>query len=110
MIACIPNVLDSKALKDIRAIIERADFVDGRTTAKGRAQRVKQNEQVQKRAADGTRGLDGIILQALRDSAEFQQLAVPRSIRNPLISRYKPGMQSRSRSSSTIPASTRAAS
>ena len=93
MIACIPNILDRKALKDIRAIIERADFVDGRTTAKGRAQRVKQNEQIQKRAADGTRGLDGIILEALRENAEFQQVAVPRSLRNPLISRYKPGMQ-----------------
>lgn len=93
MIACIPNVLDKKQLRDIRAIIDRADFVDGRTTAQGRAQRVKQNEQIDKKDSDGTRGLDGIVIGALRKNPEFQQVAVPQIIRNPLISRYKPGMQ-----------------
>lgn len=93
MIACIPNVLDRKQLKDVRAIIERADFVDGRSTAKGRAARVKANEQIRKQESDGTRGLDGIILGALRENSEFQRFAIPRSLRAPLISRYKPGMQ-----------------
>lgn len=93
MIVCIPNVLDRKALRDIRAIVDKADFVDGRSTAQGRAKRVKANEQISKKTEDGTRGLDGIIIGALRANTEFQRVALPRTIRNPLISRYKPGMQ-----------------
>jgi PKHD-type hydroxylase len=91
MLTCIPDLLEFTEIKDIRSLVDGADFVDGRTTAGFRAKAVKQNEQLG-RAAEGRERVDRLILEALRRHPDFQRVAIPRSLQRPLISRYRAGM------------------
>ncbi len=88
---CIPEVLDWTELKKIRAAIAEGSFEDGRRTAGRRARRVKNNLQLRK--GDGRADeIKATILAALRRNRTFRRVAIPRTIRLPLISRYKEGM------------------
>lgn len=93
MITCIPNVLDRQGLEKVKAMIARMPFVDGGTTAKGRAKDRKQNEQIRKDPALGAQELDRFLIEALHASEAFQVAAFPRHVLPPTISRYRPGMQ-----------------
>ncbi len=91
MLVCIPEVLDWTELKKIRAAIAEGSFEDGRRTAGRRARRVKNNLQLRK--GDGRADeIKATILAALRRNRTFRRVAIPRTIRLPLISRYKEGM------------------
>ena len=89
MIVCIPDVLDLTELREIRTVLDAQDFQDGKRTAGKRAKRVKHNEQL----APGESPARKMVLNALRRHPEFQRAAIPKTIRPPLISRYRPGMQ-----------------
>ncbi len=91
MLVCIPEVLDWTELKKIRAAIAEGSFEDGRRTAGRRAKRVKNNLQLSK--GDGRADeIKATILAALRRNPTFRRVAIPRTIRPPLISRYREGM------------------
>jgi PKHD-type hydroxylase len=91
MLATIDNVLDRGAITHLRQVLADGEFVDGQKTAGFRAKRVKHNEQL---SPDGSlrKELDAMVVDALRRNAEFQRLALPRSIQRPLFSRYTIGM------------------
>jgi PKHD-type hydroxylase len=91
MLATIDGVLDGAALKKIRQAIATGDFVDGQNTAGLRAKRVKHNEQLSHKDAS-RRVIDKMVIDALMRSAEFQRVALPRTLYRPLFSRYRPGM------------------
>jgi PKHD-type hydroxylase len=91
MFACIPNVLEHTEIEAVRALIDGAQFVDGRATAGFRAKAVKNNEQLG-RGAEGRERVHRIVLDGLRRHREFQRVAIARTIQPPLISRYRPGM------------------
>ncbi len=91
MLTCIPSVLDSTELDRIEDCLREAEFEDGKTTAGFRAKRVKDNLQL-KAGAPGKKEINELVQNALRRNALFQRVAIPRTIRPPLISRYKPGM------------------
>ena len=91
MIVCISDILEHAELREVQKLISSGTFVDGASTAGYRAQRVKQNTQLEKTetAAD----VKSILLKALKRDKTFQRVAQPRTIRPPLISRYEPGME-----------------
>ena len=91
MLVCIPAVLDWSELKKVRAAIAEGSFEDGRRTAGRRAKRVKNNLQL-KKGDDRGREIRDIVLAALRRNPTFRRVAIPRTIRPPLISRYQEGM------------------
>lgn len=91
MIVCIPDVLSAAELQKIRTEAAAMPFVPGTETAGGRARRVKNNEQVSQKAEE-RKVLHEIIVAALMRNKAFVRAALPKRIRPPLISRYRPGM------------------
>lgn len=92
MLIVIPDVLTPAEVESVRAWMDSADFVDGRTTAGARAQRVKNNEQVGRNVPQ-RREIDALILKALGRNGEFNRTAFPLNVRTPLLSRYREGME-----------------
>ncbi len=88
MLAVIADLLDAETLGRIRQELTRSAFVDGKTTAGYRARRVKANEQL----ACGDHAVRDLVVDALKRNKTFKKLALPKAIRPPLISRYRPGM------------------
>jgi len=91
MLLCIPDVLEYTELKTIRRAIDGGEFKDGKLTAGYRAKLVKNNLQLD-RDAPGAQEAKSIVLAGLKRNREFQDAALPRTIRPPLISRYREGM------------------
>lgn len=91
MIVCIPDVLTGEEIQKIRKEAAAMPFVPGAETAGGRAKRVKNNEQISQKA-DERKILHEIVIAALMRSRPFSRAALPKRIRPPLISRYRPGM------------------
>ncbi|WP_193369312.1 Fe2+-dependent dioxygenase [Pelagibius marinus] len=91
MLATIDGVLDWPALKKIRKAVAEGEFVDGQKTAGFRAKRVKHNEQLSHTDAS-RKVIDKMVVDALMANAEFQRVALPKSLHRPLFSRYLPGM------------------
>ena len=92
MITCIPNILDRAGVEKAKAMISRLQFVDGGSSAKGRARERKYNEQVRRDPHSGYKELESFLIEALHASEDFQVAAFPRHVLPPTISRYKPGM------------------
>ena len=88
----IQGVLNQEDIGAILDILATSEFVDGKKTAGYRAKRVKENEQLKKDPASAAT-LDSLILDALKRSATFQSVAVPKRIHRPLFSRYSAGQQ-----------------
>lgn len=89
MIITIGDVLDITELREIRSTADAADYRDGRSTAGYRAKAVKSNEQL----APGQTDLRQKVREALMRNAEFKRAVLPRKMRPPIISRYRPGME-----------------
>ena len=92
MLACIPDVLSPSEVKHVRDWMNAADFIDGKKTAGFRAKRVKKNEQIGRNLPEREE-IDAIILNGLKNNVEFNSIVMPRKIQNPLLSRYKEGME-----------------
>lgn len=91
MLTCIPDILEWPEIKKIRAAIESGAFLDGKTTAGYRAKRVKHNQQMD-RTTEAAKEVKATVLAALKRNKIFQRVALPRTMRPPLISRYQVGM------------------
>ncbi len=91
MLECIPDIVTPAEIKTIRSVIRGGTFVDGRTTAGLRAQRVKENQQLDPNAPSRDT-IDRIVFDGLRLNAEFQRIALPRVIQKPMFNRYAAGM------------------
>ncbi len=90
MIFTISNLLSPEDLKEITAILETAEFVDGKLTAGWHAKLVKQNQQL-KTGTFATQ-LKSKIETALINNALFQTAIRPKKIHSLLFSRYQAGM------------------
>lgn len=91
MLTCIPSVLDPSELDRIEECMKEAEFENGKVTAGFRAKRVKDNLQL-KTSTPGKKEINELVQDALMRNRLFQRVAIPRTIRPPLISRYTPGM------------------
>jgi PKHD-type hydroxylase len=92
MLLAIPDVLTAEQLAESRALLESADWVDGRATAGHQGARVKNNQQL---PADHpiARQVGETILRALGRNQLFISAALPLHILPPMFNRYAGGQQ-----------------
>jgi PKHD-type hydroxylase len=93
MITCIGDVITADEVRKVRAALNTMSFVDGRTTAGYRAQRVKNNLQVDREKSPQAPEMSELVRAALQRNGEFRRAALPRLVRAPMFSFYKPGME-----------------
>lgn len=90
MIHAIPDVLTPGQVAEARALLEAADWVDGKTTAGHQAAQVKDNQQLPV-SSPAARQVGAMILQALATNAHFTAAALPLHILPPMFNRYAGG-------------------
>jgi len=87
MLLRVPEVLTPSALARCRAIVEEADWADGKITAGTQSEQVKNNRQLPE-ASEAARAARAIVLDALGKSALFITGALPKKTYPPLFNRY----------------------
>ncbi|NUZ04465.1 Fe2+-dependent dioxygenase [Piscinibacter koreensis] len=87
MLLHVRNVLDADQLRQVREVLARASWGDGRVTAGVQSAQAKNNEQLPQESAE-TRALQQIVLGALNRNPVFFSAALPRRIFPPLFNRY----------------------
>jgi len=87
----IPNVLDAGKLVELRRLLARGRYNDGRSTAGAAARQVKNNLQLDPASAE-YKAAFGIVQDALLASDALQSAALPRFFSGLLFSRYESGM------------------
>jgi len=92
MYLVIPQLLRDTELNDISAICAASNFIDGKLTASGAAQRVKNNQQLD-RQDEQVYKLNAILESAVNQSPIFREGTQLKSMLPFLISRYLPGME-----------------
>jgi PKHD-type hydroxylase len=91
MLLQVPAVLDADELRQLRAAIAGAAFVDGRVTAGALLHAIKHNEQI---AADDALMPDitRCVLAALKRNDAFRLATYPNQLHGLMVARYRPGM------------------
>ena len=87
MLLRVPEVLSPAELARCRAIVEGADWADGKITAGTQSEQVKNNRQLPE-GADASHAARAIVLDALGRSALFITGALPKKTYPPLFNRY----------------------
>lgn len=87
MMLHIPQVLDADQIARCRALLDAAEWADGRVTAGTQAATAKNNRQLPEDSPQA-QALRGIVLEALSRSALFFTAALPKRIYPPLFNRY----------------------
>lgn len=87
MLLKIPNVMSAGQVAELRALLERAPFQDGRVTGHPR---LKQNLQILGRAPEAQPAVQ-LVMRALVGSRLFQSFAQPFNFQV-MFNRYEPGM------------------
>jgi PKHD-type hydroxylase len=88
----IEKILTPEELRQIRARLDQANFVDGKITASGAAAAVKNNLQI--RPDSQLRGeLVQAVQRAVGNNAQISALAFPKMMAPPTFARYEPGME-----------------
>ena len=90
MLICIPDVLNKNDVAEFRAIMDAAEWEDGRSTAGAQSAMVKNNEQLPPNG-EVARSLGESIVSALTSNPLFISAAVPLRIFPPLFNRYGAG-------------------
>jgi PKHD-type hydroxylase len=89
VLLAIADILSADDLGVVRAALERAHFVDGKTTAGWAARLVKDNLQAVRDEA--LTEIAGLVEERLRANTTFMLSTRPKSIIGPLFSRYETG-------------------
>jgi PKHD-type hydroxylase len=90
MILCLPDVLTPEQTAEARALLESAEWIDGKTTAGHQAARVKDNMQLPA-THPVARQVGETILKALAANPLFQSAALPLHFLPPMFNRYSGG-------------------
>jgi len=90
MLITIPDVLTSEEVTQTRAILDAAEWVDGRVTAGYQAQAVKENLQLPESHPAAVK-LGEMVLAALARSPLFMSAALPLKVFPPMFNRYTGG-------------------
>lgn len=83
----IKNVLSASQIAQCRALLQQANWADGRVTAGKQAATAKNNLQLPEEC-DEARQLRAIVLEALSQNAQFFTAALPRRVYPPLFNQY----------------------
>jgi PKHD-type hydroxylase len=92
MLLHVPGLLTKELLERTDSLLPLLQFVDGKSTATGPAQQVKNNLQVSKEAHAAHPEMQQLIAQAILSNPLVQSAILPVKILPPLISKYEPGM------------------
>lgn len=95
VLLCIDDLIDEATVAKLQGWLAEAVFEDGRATAGGSARQVKNNEQVSDDHDDGDPRIEQmqhLVKTALWNHDLFDDAALPKEIRQPMFSRYSPGM------------------
>jgi PKHD-type hydroxylase len=87
MLLRVPEVLTPSALARCRAIVEAAEWADGKITAGTQSEQVKNNRQLTE-DSEAARAARAIVLDGLGKSALFITGALPKKTYPPLFNRY----------------------
>ncbi len=90
MLLAIPDVLTPAQVTEARAILEAADWVDGKATAGHQGARVKDNMQLPV-DSPAAKQVGQLILKALGANPLFMSAALPLHILPPMFNRYSGG-------------------
>lgn len=91
MLLHVPNVLNAEELAQLRQLMSKADWTDGKVTAGTQSAQVKRNIQLPETTADAE-SARLIVLKALNRNALFFSAALPKKIYPPLFNQYRDGM------------------
>jgi len=83
----IPNLLNAEQLRDVRARLDAADWIDGNATSGHQSARAKRNRQLAEDDSEA-KALGTIILDALAASPLFVASALPLRVYPPLFNLY----------------------
>lgn len=92
MLLHVPGLLSPELLSQIDQLIPSLTFADGRATATGAAQQVKNNLQVSKEAHQAHPEVQQLVARAILSNPLVQQAIMPVKVLPPIISKYEPGM------------------
>jgi PKHD-type hydroxylase len=90
MLLAVPDVLSKGRVAEARALLDQAQWVDGRVTAGHQSVRVKENQQLAE-GSDEARRLGEWVVAALQQSPLFVSAALPLRVFPPLFNRYSGG-------------------
>lgn len=90
MLLQIPSVLTALQVREARALLDAAEWVDGRVTAGHQSARAKNNEQVPE-SHPAARQVGETIVAALARNPLFRSAALPLHVFPPLFNRYTGG-------------------
>jgi PKHD-type hydroxylase len=91
MLLRVPQVLNEQELHDLRALLNKANWTDGKVTAGTQSAQVKRNIQLPEESKEAEAARK-IVLQALSRNALFFSAALPKKIYPPLFNQYQVGM------------------
>ena len=91
MLTIIPGILDTTQLKQVRALLNESQFVDGRLSAGQDARRVKNNQELEANSRHMER-LNQLVMGTLVQHPVYQAAALPTRIATPYYARYTAGM------------------
>lgn len=92
MLITIPDVLTAQQVSQCRALLDAADWTDGRVTAGHQGRRVKDNSQLPEHS-QAARELGDLVLAALERNALFISAVLPDVVYPPMFNRYDAGQQ-----------------
>jgi PKHD-type hydroxylase len=90
MLLAIPDLLTAEEVASARALLDRAEWIDGRVTAGPQSARAKNNQQLPEGSAVAE-SIGDVILTALQRNALFVSAALPLRVFPPLFNRYQGG-------------------
>jgi PKHD-type hydroxylase len=91
MLLHVPQVLNSEELSQLRTLMAKAEWTDGKVTAGTQSAQVKRNMQLPEASASAEAARQ-IVLKALGRNALFFSAALPKKIYPPLFNQYRVGM------------------
>jgi PKHD-type hydroxylase len=90
MLITIPDVLDAQQVSQCRALLDGADWTDGRVSAGHQGRRVKDNSQLPENS-QAAQDLGDLVLAALERNPLFISAVLPEVVYPPMFNRYAPG-------------------
>ncbi|HEX7830878.1 MAG TPA: Fe2+-dependent dioxygenase [Thermoanaerobaculia bacterium] len=90
MLLNVPDVLTRDEVTHARAVLDAAEWIDGRVTAGHQSARAKQNQQIPE-GHPAAREVGEVITRALARSPLFRSAALPLHVFPPLFNRYQGG-------------------
>ncbi|RDI27306.1 PKHD-type hydroxylase [Pseudacidovorax intermedius] len=90
MMVHVPEVLSPEQVRQLRAALDAADWIDGRDSAGPQGARVKNNRQLSEQSPVAQE-LGGVIREALARHPQFFSAALPLRVVPPMFNRYEGG-------------------